>query len=133
MTPDPATSRPGVGTTTATAPARRGPGAAVGVLRLLGAALLLGLAGIHLYLWQAGYDGIAVIGPAGRVVGCRSPSRRAQDDRPCRTRVTLGDVPAILGVPVSELLLSLVAEAVGAAVVALLMAALRRMLAAARA
>jgi hypothetical protein len=36
----------------------------VGVLRLLGAALLLGLAGIHLYLWQAGYDGIAVIGPA---------------------------------------------------------------------
>jgi hypothetical protein len=47
MSPDPATSRPG-GTTTATAPARRGPGAAVGVLHLLGAALLLGLAGIHL-------------------------------------------------------------------------------------
>jgi hypothetical protein len=34
------------------------------VLRILGAALLVGLAVIHLYLWQQGYDSIDVIGPA---------------------------------------------------------------------
>lgn len=34
------------------------------VLRLLGAALLLAISAIHLYLWQQGYDGIDVIGPA---------------------------------------------------------------------
>ena len=34
------------------------------VLRLLGAALLLAVSAIHLYLWQQGYDGIDVIGPA---------------------------------------------------------------------
>ena len=33
-------------------------------LRLLGAALLLAIAGIHLYLWQQGYRDIDVIGPA---------------------------------------------------------------------
>ena len=34
------------------------------VLRLLGAALLLGISAIHFYLWSEGYDGIEVIGPA---------------------------------------------------------------------
>jgi hypothetical protein len=34
------------------------------VLRILGAALLVGVAVIHLYLWQQGYDSIDVIGPA---------------------------------------------------------------------
>ena len=34
------------------------------VLRILGAALLVGVAVIHLYLWQQGYDSIEVIGPA---------------------------------------------------------------------
>ena len=34
------------------------------VLRVVGAALLLAIAGIHLYLWQQGYSGIDVIGPA---------------------------------------------------------------------
>ena len=43
---------------------RRRSGAAVWVLRLLGAALLLAISGIHFYLWQQGYDGIDVIGPA---------------------------------------------------------------------
>ena len=43
---------------------RRRSGAAVWVLRLLGAALLLAISAIHLYLWQQGYDGIDVIGPA---------------------------------------------------------------------
>jgi hypothetical protein len=33
-------------------------------LRLIGAALLLAIAGIHLYLWQQGYRDIDVIGPA---------------------------------------------------------------------
>jgi hypothetical protein len=36
----------------------------VRVLRLLGAALLVAIAGIHLHLWSQGYDGIDVIGPA---------------------------------------------------------------------
>jgi hypothetical protein len=49
---------------TAPATARRRSGAAVVVLRLLGAALLLTLAGIHLHLWRQGYDSIDVIGPA---------------------------------------------------------------------
>ena len=34
------------------------------VLRLVGAALLLAIAAIHLYLWQQGYRDIDVIGPA---------------------------------------------------------------------
>src|SRR4051795_262688 len=49
-----------------TTPAARAArlGTAMGILRILGAALLAGLAGIHLYLWQQGYDSIDVIGPA---------------------------------------------------------------------
>ena len=43
---------------------RRGSGALIWTLRLLGAALLLAISAIHLYLWQQGYDGIDVIGPA---------------------------------------------------------------------
>ena len=43
---------------------RRRSGALIWVLRLLGAALLLAVAAIHLYLWRQGYDGIDVIGPA---------------------------------------------------------------------
>jgi hypothetical protein len=43
---------------------RRPSGALVLILRILGAALLFGLAVIHLYLWQQGYDSIDVIGPA---------------------------------------------------------------------
>ncbi|MGY1809016.1 hypothetical protein ACI8AF_16730 [Blastococcus sp. SYSU D00669] len=50
--------------TTATAPARTGSGALIWVLRLLGAAALVGLAWIHWYLWQQGYDSIDVIGPS---------------------------------------------------------------------
>ncbi len=49
-----------------TAPARspsRSP-AALWSLRLVGAGLLLAIAGIHLYLWQQGYRNIEVIGPA---------------------------------------------------------------------
>jgi hypothetical protein len=51
---------------TSTAPARhRSPSTAgLWALRLLGAALLLAIAGIHLYLWQQGYSGIELIGPA---------------------------------------------------------------------
>jgi hypothetical protein len=51
---------------TSTAPARhrRPSPTALWILRLLGAALLLAIAGIHLYLWQQGYRGIDVIGPA---------------------------------------------------------------------
>jgi hypothetical protein len=33
------------------------------LLRVLGAGLLAAMAGIHLYLWSNGYDGIAWIGP----------------------------------------------------------------------
>src|SRR4051794_15260245 len=49
-----------------TTPAARAArlGTAMGILRILGALLLAGLAGIHLYLWQQGYDSIDVIGPA---------------------------------------------------------------------
>ena len=43
---------------------RRGSGALVWTLRLVGAALLLTISAIHFYLWQQGYDGIDVIGPA---------------------------------------------------------------------
>ena len=43
---------------------QRRSGALVWGLRLLGAALLLAIAAIHLYLWREGYDGIDVIGPA---------------------------------------------------------------------
>jgi hypothetical protein len=39
-------------------------GALMGILRILGALLLVGLAVIHLYLWQQGYKTIDVIGPA---------------------------------------------------------------------
>lgn len=39
-------------------------GTAIVVLRLAGAVLLAVIAGIHLYLWQDGYDTIDVIGPA---------------------------------------------------------------------
>ncbi|MGR7023235.1 hypothetical protein [Geodermatophilus sp. URMC 62] len=39
-------------------------GIAIGVLRLVGAALLAAIAVIHGYLWQTGYDTIEVIGPA---------------------------------------------------------------------
>jgi hypothetical protein len=47
---------------TATRPPRTGT--AIAVLRLTGAALLAAIAVIHLYLWQQGYSGIDVIGPA---------------------------------------------------------------------
>jgi hypothetical protein len=47
---------------TATRPARTG--VAIGLLRLAGAALLAAIAVIHGYLWQQGYSGIEVIGPA---------------------------------------------------------------------
>jgi hypothetical protein len=50
--------------TTARLDQRRRSGAVIGVLRLLGAALLVAIAAIHLYLRQQGYDGIDVIGPA---------------------------------------------------------------------
>jgi hypothetical protein len=49
---------------TTSAPARQRSTAALWVLRLLGAALLLAIAGIHLYLWQQGYRDIEVIGPS---------------------------------------------------------------------
>src|SRR5919206_53758 len=39
-------------------------GTTMGILRILGALLLAGLAWIHWYLWQQGYDSIDVIGPA---------------------------------------------------------------------
>ena len=42
----------------------RRSGALVLVLRIVGAALLLALAGIHLYLWKQGYRTLHVIGPA---------------------------------------------------------------------
>jgi hypothetical protein len=48
-----------------TTPVRSGRSTAgVWALRLLGAALLLAIAAIHLYLWQDGYKNIDVIGPA---------------------------------------------------------------------
>ena len=47
---------------TATRPPRTGN--AIAVLRPAGAALLAAIAVIHLHLWQQGYDGIEVIGPA---------------------------------------------------------------------
>ncbi|MFP5369232.1 MAG: hypothetical protein ACLGI3_00550 [Actinomycetes bacterium] len=43
---------------------QRRSGTGIRVLRLLGAALLLAISAIHGYLWQQGYDGIDVIGPA---------------------------------------------------------------------
>ena len=43
---------------------RRRAGATVWLLRLMGAVLLLAISAIHFYLWQQGYDGIDVIGPA---------------------------------------------------------------------
>ena len=43
---------------------RRRSGTGIWALRLLGAALLLTISAIHGYLWQQGYDGIDVIGPA---------------------------------------------------------------------
>ncbi len=47
-----------------TAGGRPSSGALVRVLRLGGAALLLATAVIHGYLWQQGYAGIDVVGPA---------------------------------------------------------------------
>ncbi|MFD2093938.1 hypothetical protein [Blastococcus deserti] len=44
--------------------ARRRPAAAPWLLRVLGAALLIGIAAVHAYLWQQGYRSIDVIGPA---------------------------------------------------------------------
>lgn len=47
--------------------------ALIGVLRLVGAALLAAVAVIHLHLWRQGYDGIHLIGPAllvDVVLGC---------------------------------------------------------------
>ena len=49
---------------TATLTQSRGTGVAIALLRLAGAGLLAAIAGIHLYLWQDGYDSIHVIGPA---------------------------------------------------------------------
>ncbi len=49
---------------TSTAGHRRPAATGLLVLRVLGAALLLAIAAIHLYLWQQGYSGIDVIGPA---------------------------------------------------------------------
>ena len=49
---------------TATVTQGRGTGTAIALLRLVGAGLLAAIAGIHLYLWQDGYDAIDVIGPA---------------------------------------------------------------------
>jgi hypothetical protein len=43
---------------------RRRSGVLLGALRLLAAALMVAIAAIHLYLWQQGYAGIEVIGPA---------------------------------------------------------------------
>ena len=43
---------------------RHRSGALIWGLRLVGAALMVAIAAIHLYLWQQGYDGIDVIGPA---------------------------------------------------------------------
>lgn len=50
--------------TTATVDRDRRTGAVVGVLRLLGAVLMVAIGAIHFYLWLQGYDGIDVIGPA---------------------------------------------------------------------
>jgi hypothetical protein len=50
--------------TTGTLHQDRRSGTAVGILRLLGAALMVAIAAIHFYLWQQGYDGIDLIGPA---------------------------------------------------------------------
>ena len=48
-----------------TTPVRSGRSTAgIWALRVLGAALLLAIGAIHLYLWQDGYKNIDVIGPA---------------------------------------------------------------------
>ena len=49
---------------TASVEDRRRSTAGLWLLRVLGAALLLAVAAIHLYLWQQGYRNIDVIGPA---------------------------------------------------------------------
>jgi hypothetical protein len=49
--------------TTRTEPVRQRSAAGLWVLRLVGAALLLAIAGIHLYLWQQGYRDTPTIGP----------------------------------------------------------------------
>ena len=49
---------------TGTLEQRRSARTLLWALRLLGAALLLAISGIHGYLWSQGYDGIDVIGPA---------------------------------------------------------------------
>jgi hypothetical protein len=50
--------------TTHTREPQQQSGAALWALRVLGAALLLAIAAIHIYLWQQGYRTIDVIGPA---------------------------------------------------------------------
>jgi hypothetical protein len=49
---------------TTSAPVRQRSTAVLWVLRILGAALLLGIAWIHFHLWQQGYRDIEVIGPS---------------------------------------------------------------------
>lgn len=49
---------------TRTDPATRRATPTVGVLRILGALLLLAVAGIHGYLWQQGFKNEDIIGPA---------------------------------------------------------------------
>jgi hypothetical protein len=51
-------------TRTVPARSRRSSTPALWALRVLGAALLLAIAGMHLYLWQDGYRDIPTIGPA---------------------------------------------------------------------
>jgi hypothetical protein len=50
-------------TSSAPARTRQQSTAAIWALRLVGAALLLAIAGIHVYLWQQGYRDIPTIGP----------------------------------------------------------------------
>lgn len=49
---------------TTTPTAQRSAGTTLWVLRILGALLLLAIAGIHAYLWQQGYRSIEIIGPS---------------------------------------------------------------------
>jgi hypothetical protein len=49
---------------TTSAPVRQRSTAILWVLRILGAALLLAIAGIHFYLWQDGYRDLEIIGPS---------------------------------------------------------------------
>lgn len=49
---------------TTTPTAQRSSGTTLWVLRVVGALLLLAIAGIHAYLWQSGYRSIEIIGPS---------------------------------------------------------------------